>query len=306
MKHVFLDANVFIHYQFKKEEFTKLIKFLKKMGLIPSTTVYTVIELKTNKNAKKSLEILTRNDDIKILLTEIKGLNPKLYTKKELKNKYNIKKYKEQKRLYEGSYILYIDALMVEFIKCIFDSEKDFIIEKEKIDLSFKNFDDKKKANKYLSEYFQKIKKYLLEFYNENNYQKEVIKQKMRSKKNDILKQILDYLKKQEIENQTDELIEITARECYDKMYKIIASDDEKIDKNDFFDLLFTTIISEKQFVMTKDKGILRTIEKFNYKEILKYEGFKIMGIYELNNIMCSYLKAKELNQIFENFINKI
>lgn len=297
---VFLDANIFINYQEKKDKFTKLIKFLKDKNLVPAVSVYTVIELKTNINAKKSIEILTRNSDIEIILTTIKGLDTKLYTKRMIK-KENMKKYKEQKRLYEGAYLVYLISLMAEFIKEVFDSEENFQIEAEKIDLSFKNFDNKKKANKAINEYLQKIKMYLLEFYNKDKIEEKIYKRKMKDKKDKILKKIIIFLKEENISNQTDELIELIANRCYQMIYKImIGNEKEKIDKNSFFDLLFTTAIEERQSIMTKDKGIIRILKEFRYTEIDKYEEYNIFG---LPNVMIKKIDSEYLIKMWENYI---
>lgn len=292
---VFLDANIFINYQEKKDKFTKLIKFLKDKNLVPVVSVYTVIELKTNINAKKSIEILTRNSDIEIILTTIKGLDTKLYTKRMIK-KENMKKYKEQKRLYEGAYLVYLISLMAEFIKEVFDSEENFQIEAEKIDLSFKNFDNKKKANKAINEYLQKIKMYLLEFYNKDKIEEKIYKQKMKDKKDKILKKIIIFLKEENISNQTDGLIELIANRCYQMIYKImIGNEKEKIDKNSFFDLLFTTAIEERQSIMTKDKGIIRILKEFRYTEIDKYKEYNIFG---LPNVMIKKIDSEYLKNV--------
>lgn len=282
-EYLFLDTNVFIDCNDNISELEKILKYSEKKGWKFSISMYTLLELKANEKTEPIINFICKNFcKILIVPTEIKGMNMKLYKFKSINDKKNSILYKKEKKEYEMKCIVYLCLQIGIVFQDIFASEKIFNRKFEDL-LEYRDIKTLEEDKKFVNEYLEKIIKEILLFYNGTEEINKQIKQKIKSKKEKLKKELIIDLQKSNIENQSDFMIKLILENYLEMVYRKICNIKENLDKNNFLDILFINLIETKQILMTRDKWILEKIKSYGYSEIEKYNIYSLMGIQKLN-----------------------
>nr|DAJ82569.1 MAG TPA: PIN domain [Caudoviricetes sp.] len=282
-EYLFLDTNIFIDYKNDMTKLEEILKYSEKKGWKLSISMYTLLELKSNEKLIPIINFLCENfSRISIIQTEIKGMNRNLFEFKSIKKIGNEECYKKEKKSYEMKCVIYFCAHMAIIFQEIFDSNK--IFSRKFKDLKkYKNLKDKNEDNDFINEYLEKIVKEILLFYNGTLEVDKRIKQKIKSKRESMKKELIIETQNSGIKNQSNFMIKLTIEVYLEMVYKKIFNIKENIDKNNFLDILFIGLVDTKQMLMTRDKWILEKIKSYGYSEIEKYNIYSLMGVQKLN-----------------------
>lgn len=282
-EYLFLDTNVFIDCNNNISELEEILKYSEKKGWKFSISMYTLLELKANEKTEPIINFICKNfSKIFIISTEIKGMNMKLYKFKSINDKKNSILYKKEKKEYEMKCILYLCFQIGIVFQDIFASEKIFSRKFEDL-LEYRNIKTLEEDKKFVNEYLEKIIKEILLFYSGTEEISNQTKQKIKSKKENLKKELIIDMQKSNIENQSDFMIKLILENYLEMAYRKICNIKENLDKNNFLDILFINLIETKQILMTRDKWILEKIKGYGYLEIEKYKIYNLMGVQKLN-----------------------
>lgn len=278
-EYLFLDTNIFIDYKNDISKLEEILKYSEKKGWKFSISMYTLLELKANEKLRPIIKFLHKNfSRISIIQTEIKGMNRNLYELKNIKKIGNEGCYKKEKKEYEMKCIVYLCLQIGIVFQDIFDSEKIFSRKFEDL-LEYRDIKTLEEDKKFVNEYLEKIIKEILLFYNGTEEINKQIKQKIKSKKEKLKKELIIDVQKSNIENQSDFMIKLILENYLEMVYRKICNIKENLDKNNFLDILFINLIETKQILMTRDKWILEKIKSYGYSEIEKYNIYSLMGV---------------------------
>ncbi len=282
-EYLFLDTNIFVDYKNDMTKLEEILKYSEKKGWKLSISMYTLLELKSNEKLISIINFLCENfSRISIIQTEIKGMNRNLFEFKSIKKIGNEECYKKEKKSYEMKCVIYFCVHMAIIFQEIFDSNK--IFSRKFKDLKkYKNLKDKNEDNDFINEYLEKIVKEILLFYNGTLEVDKKIKQKIKSKRESMKKELIIETQNSGIKNQSNFMIKLTIEVYLEMVYKKIFNLKENIDKNNFLDILFIGLVDTKQMLMTRDKWILEKIKSYGYSEIEKYNIYSLMGVQKLN-----------------------
>lgn len=282
-EYLFLDTNIFVDYKNDMTKLEEILKYSEKKGWKLSISMYTLLELKSNEKLISIVNFLCENfSRISIIQTEIKGMNRNLFEFKSIKKIGNEECYKKEKKSYEMKCVIYFCVHMAIIFQEIFDSNK--IFSRKFKDLKkYKNLKDKNEDNDFINEYLEKIVKEILLFYNGTLEVDKKIKQKIKSKRESMKKELIIETQNSGIKNQSNFMIKLTIEVYLEMVYKKIFNLKENIDKNNFLDILFIGLVDTKQMLMTRDKWILEKIKSYGYSEIEKYNIYSLMGVQKLN-----------------------
>ena len=302
-EYLFLDTNVFIDCNDNISELEKILKYSEKKGWKFSISMYTLLELKANEKTEPIINFICKNFcKILIVPTEIKGMNMKLYKFKSINDKKNSILYKKEKKEYEMKCIIYFCVQIGIIFKDIFVSEKTFERKFEDL-LKYRNIKTLEEDKKFVNEYLEKIIKEILLFYSGTEEIDRRIKQKLKSKKEKLKEELITNIQKSEIKNQSNFMIKVTLEIYLDMVYKKIFNKNEKIDKNNFFDILFINLVESKQMMITNDKWIKKMVKNYGYTEVSKYNEYIILGL--PNVVREEKLTSEVLEKMWEEHIKK-
>lgn len=302
-KYLFLDTNVFIDCKYNILKLKEMLNYSKERGWKFSISMYTLLELKANEKTRNIINFLCKNfSRISIIKTEIKGMDMTLYELKNIKKVENEKFYKKEKKEYEMKCIIYFCVQIGIIFKDIFVSEKTFKRKFEDL-LKYRSIKTLEEDKKFVNEYLEKIIKEILLFYSGTEEIDRRIKQKLKSKKEKLKEELITNIQKSEIKNQSNFMIKVTLEIYLDMVYKKIFNKNEKIDKNNFFDILFINLVESKQMMITNDKWIKKMVKNYGYTEVSKYNEYIILGL--PNVVREEKLTSEVLEKMWEEHIKK-
>lgn len=302
-EYLFLDTNIFVDYKNDMTKLEEILKYSEKKGWKLSISMYTLLELKSNEKLIPIINFLCENfSRISIIQTEIKGINRNLYKFKNIKKIGNEEYYKKEKKSYEMKCVIYFCIHMAIIFKEIFDSDKIFSRKFEDL-VEYRNLRNKDEENNFINGYLEKLMKEILLFYNGTLEIDKRIRQKIKSKRESMKKELIIETQNSGIKNQSNFMIKLTIEVYLEMVYKKIFNVKENIDKNNFLDILFIDLVDTEQMIMTRDKWIKKMIKNYGYTEISKYNGYIILGL--PNVLREEKLTSEVLEKMWKEHIEK-
>lgn len=302
-EYLFLDTNIFVDYKNDMTKLEEILKYSEKKGWKLSISMYTLLELKSNEKLISIINFLCENfSRISIIQTEIKGMNRNLYKFKNIKKIGNEEYYKKEKKSYEMKCVIYFCIHMAIIFKEIFDSDKIFSRKFEDL-VEYRNLRNKDEENNFINGYLEKLMKEILLFYNGTLEIDKRIRQKIKSKRESMKKELIIETQNSGIKNQSNFMIKLTIEVYLEMVYKKIFNVKENIDKNNFLDILFIGLVDTEQMIMTRDKWIKKMIKNYGYTEISKYDGYIILGL--PNVLREEKLTSEVLEKMWKEHIEK-
>lgn len=302
-EYLFLDTNIFVDYKNDMTKLEEILKYSEKKGWKLSISMYTLLELKSNEKLIPIINFLCENfSRISIIQTEIKGINRNLYKFKNIKKIGNEEYYKKEKKSYEMKCVIYFCIHIAIIFKEIFDSDKIFSRKFEDL-VEYRNLRNKDEENNFINGYLEKLMKEILLFYNGTLEIDKRIRQKIKSKRESMKKELIIETQNSGIKNQSNFMIKLTIEVYLEMVYKKIFNVKENIDKNNFLDILFIGLVDTEQMIMTRDKWIKKMIKNYGYTEISKYNGYIILGL--PNVLREEKLTSEVLEKMWKEHIEK-